>query len=349
MEMFPNQYFEWAYQSFKNREGDLSDSHDRYLSIADGRIIRVRFAGEHMVSPFIRALAHLLTDAVEDPDLTVCVWDSPPSENKVLLFPFDYDPEKTGRHLCGNLHLAFEPWPARLSLYSTEKKLALFWIDSIENYPWYERCRPLRNIIHWFARRHGWYMVHAACIGTADSGIVLTGPKGAGKSTIALSSLQSDLSYLSDDLCLLGFENDRPVAYSIHNTGKLESCDRLPALEEYVSNRGRGDDEKAFFYLNECFPEKMLLKVPLSAIVVPTVARQPRSELVRITSKEAFHVLAGSSNTELKAAGADNFFGAYKLCKNLPCYRLNSGSDLNELNALLKELIENSTPAAVSR
>jgi len=349
MEITPEHYFEWSYQFFQEREKQLSDSHERYLKVANGLIVRLKFAGEHMVAPFMRAFAHLDTASVDDPDLTICIWDNPSSAEKVLLCPFDFDPEQTGRHKCGNLHIGFEPWPPRISLYSPEKKLAMFWIGDIDKFPWYEQCRPLRNIMHWWARRSGWYMVHAACIGTETGGIVLTGPKGAGKSTTALSSLSSVLSYLADDLCLLGFDNQQAVAYSLHTTGKLEGFDRLPGLQQHVYNQHRAEGEKAFLYINECFPEKLLTKTPVVAIVVPAVTNSTRSELVRISSNEAFQVLAGSSNTELKAAGADNFFGAYKLCKTLPCYRLKSGSDLEELNRVLKELIEQSSIAATNR
>jgi hypothetical protein len=349
MELTPEHYFEWSYRFFLEREEQVSDTQERYLRIANGLIIRLRFAGRHMVAPLIRALAHLVTDAVDDPDLTICIWDNPTSGDKVLLYPFDYDPDRTGRHRCGSLHLGFENWPPRLSLYSPEKKLALFWISDIERLPWWERCRPLRDIIHWWARQYGWYMVHAACIGTATSGIVLTGHRGAGKSTTALSSLNSGLCFIADDLCLLGFENQKPVAYSLHASGKLEGFDKLPALEQHVYNRRRAEGEKAFLYVNECFPEQMLTRVPVVAIVVPTVAQGTRSELVRISSNEAFQVLAGSTGIELKSSGADNFFGAYKLCKALPCYRLQSGSDLEELNRVIKELIDESSTAAADR
>jgi hypothetical protein len=300
-----------------------------------------------MVEPFIRALAHLDTDPVEDPDLTICIWDNSPGDNKILLAPSEYDPERTGRHICGNLHVGFEPWPPRTSLYSAERKLALFCVNDMETFPWYERCRPLRTILHWWAQRHGWYMAHAACIGTNNGGIALTGPKGAGKSTTALTALSSDLfSYLADDLCLLGFENAQPFAYSVHTTGKLERFDKLPELEKHVFNQRRNDDEKAYFYVNECFPQKMLRKLPLAAIVVPTITGQQNSELVPISSNEAFHVLAGSSNTELKAAGAGNFFVPYKLCKTVPCYRLKAGSDLEALKHLLRDMIDQSSLAA---
>ncbi|MGH9553861.1 MAG: hypothetical protein ACRD3W_31070, partial [Terriglobales bacterium] len=271
MELTPEQYFEWSYRFFLEREEQLSDRHERHLRIANRLTVRLKFAGEHMVAPFIRAFEHLVTEPVADPDLTICIWDNPSNGDKVLLFPFNYDPEKTGRHKCGSLHIGFEPYPPRISLYSPEKKLALFWIGDIEKFPWYEQCRPLRNIIQWLARRQGLFMVHAACVGTKRGGIILTGPKGAGKSTAALSALNSDLGYLADDLCLLGLENQQPTAYSLHTTGKLDGFDRLPELEKHVHNQRRLEGEKAFFYIDECFPEKLLTETQVVAIVVPTV------------------------------------------------------------------------------
>src|SRR5277367_4620549 len=109
MELTPEQYFEWSHRFFLEREKQLSDTHERYLRVANGLIVRLRFAGEHMVAPFVRAFAHLVTEPTDE-DLTICIWDNPSAGDRVLLCPYeDYDPERTGRHKCGSLHIGFEP------------------------------------------------------------------------------------------------------------------------------------------------------------------------------------------------------------------------------------------------
>ena len=258
------EYFELCHQRFLQKASEDTCS-DSFIRVGGRLTVRIKFAGKHLVSPFMRALAHLSTSEVESPELTVCIWDDPSSSRNLLLYPFSGDIEKTKRHKAGNIEIACELWPQRLSLFSAERKLALFWVNDVNEYPWYERCRPLRYIIHWWALQHKLYLVHAACIGTAGGGLLVTGRKGAGKSTTALSSLDSDLSYLADDLCLIGFEGKQVFAYSLYNTAKLDNFEKLPGLEKHVHNRHRVPGEKAILYVHDRFPDKLLLKVPVLA------------------------------------------------------------------------------------
>lgn len=332
------EYFELCHQRFLQKASEDTCS-DSFIRVGGRLTVRIKFAGKHLVSPFMRALAHLSTSEVESPELTVCIWDDPSSSRNLLLYPFSGDIEKTKRHKAGNIEIACELWPQRLSLFSAERKLALFWVNDVNEYPWYERCRPLRYIIHWWALQHKLYLVHAACIGTAGGGLLVTGRKGAGKSTTALSSLDSDLSYLADDLCLIGFEGKQVFAYSLYNTAKLDNFEKLPGLEKHVHNRHRVPGEKAILYVHDRFPDKLLLKVPVLAILVPKLIGEHPSNLVPISNNEAFNVLSGSTGQELGGTSQEDFFGPYRICKTLPCYRLEAGADLNELNEVISAFI----------
>jgi hypothetical protein len=228
-------------------------------------------------------------------------------------------------------------------LFSAESKLGLFWIDDIRRFPWYELCRPLRNVIHWWGLTRKLHMIHAACIGTANGAALVVGHPGAGKSTIALASLNSDLSFVSDDLCLIGNDGKDVFAYSLYNTAKLEHFERLPELQSCAFNQNRKTGEKAFMFVNEHFPDKLITKMPLRAIIVPKITGERLSSVRSLDYNDAFKTLVASTSEELGGTSAADFFGPLRICKATPCYALSSGTDLEQLNNLLLGLLKDST------
>jgi hypothetical protein len=266
----------------------------------------------------------------------------------VLLYPFGRDSERSKRHTNADIQIGCDLWPSRISLFSAQRQLGLFWISDINQFPWYEECRPLRNIIHWWGLTRKLYMMHAACVGTEDGGVLIAGGPGAGKSTTSLSSLSRELSFAADDLCLIGIEEKKVFAYSLYNSAKLETFERLPELEQHVVNRGRGRGEKAFIYVNESYPEKLLLRTPLKAIVVPKISGQKLSALSPLANIAAFQALVGSTSKELGGATANDFFGPFRFCKNTPCYSLAAGTELEHLNTQIATLIPEAGKSTVN-
>lgn len=340
MEVSGQQYFEWCHQLFLEREQECGSGCDYFVRIGGRFTVRIRFSGSELVSPFMRALAHLFTEPVDVPDLTICVWDRSPKDSGLILYPFGRDSERSKRHTVSDIQIGCDLYPSRLNLFSAKRKLGLFFISDIKQYPWYESCRPLRNIIHWWGLTQKLYMMHAACIGTEEGGILIAGGPGAGKSTTALSSLNRALSFICDDLCLIGIEDDKRVfAYSLYGTAKLEHFQRLAELEPHVVNRDRAAGEKFYLYVNESYPGKLLKRTPLSAIVVPKISGEKLSHLSPIPSIQAFQALVGSTSQELGGASADDFFGPFRFCKATPCFSLASGTDLSHLQEQLANLL----------
>ena len=239
----------------------------------------------------------------------------------------------------GDIRIACEMQPNRLSMLSSKRKLGLFWIDDVDQFPWFEQCRPLRNIIHWWAAERRYYIVHAACVGYNDKCVLVIGDAGSGKSTTSMSSLDSDMLFCSDDLCLIGIENGMPHAYNLFNTGKLENFDRLPQLEKYVWNTVRSPEEKAVVFVHKNFPDKLLLSAPISAIVMPSVTANTHSVLEPAENRHILRAFAKSTAVEIIGAGPQDFLGVFKICSSVPCFKLKAGSNLTELNAAISGLL----------
>jgi len=65
-------------------------------------------------------------------------------------------------------------------------------------------------------------------------------------------------------------------------------------------------------------------------------------------SNQAFHTLVGSTSEELGGASAADFFGPYKICKETPCYVLESGTDLDHLQNVIASVVRGNLVASGS-
>jgi hypothetical protein len=73
--------------------------------------------------------------------------------------------------------------------------------------------RPLLTLaLMELSRARGLYPLHAACLARGTDGVLVVGPSGSGKSSLALAFLEAGYDYVSEDLVFLREERDRIVA-----------------------------------------------------------------------------------------------------------------------------------------
>ena len=188
----------------------------------------------------------------------------------------------------------------------------------------------------------GYLQVHGASVGTPDGGVLLVGRGGSGKSTVALSSLGSELLYAGDDYVAVAVE-PAPRVQSLYSSGKLEPYHAhglLPHLLPLLSNAERLESEKAVLYVHEHFPEQTTSGFPLAAVFVPRVrASQRESRIVEASRAEAFAALAPSTILQLHTADSTAFAAMKKLVARVPCYGLEVGSDVAGIPGVIADFL----------
>ena len=187
---------------------------ERTLQVAQHRI-RLVFAGESLVGKLLPALAHLV---IENPDGqavagTLHIWDS--NSTEVAMPPA---PVGTA-HLTdrgdiwgfggGRIRAAFHWIECSINVLDRETATGVFVVERSDALPFWTKASPLRTLLHWLMELHGYQLLHAAGFGTADGGVLLTGPGGGGKSTAALSALRDGLRYVGDDYLIVGLDPSR--------------------------------------------------------------------------------------------------------------------------------------------
>jgi hypothetical protein len=325
-----------------------------------GATVRFRSPNSEMLRRLCRAFAHLeLADRVPSPDLVVNLWDSasggppPPlphtGDEKApgAFFYFSNELLRAGFQLgtSGDARVLevyrAAPTPA-LSVLEQGATRAWYWVADAGRIPYWEEATPLVYLLDWWLRERDMYMLHAGAIGTASGGVVLVGKSGSGKSTTALSSLDSDLFYAGDDYVAVSL-GPEPEVHSFYSSGKLmqNHVDRLPFLLDALANRERLDAEKAVVYVNERWPDRMASGFPLRAVIAPRVTPGlAEARALPASPAEAFRALAPSTVFQMHTRGQDSLVRARRLLERVPSYVLEVGSDIPSIPRAVADLVE---------
>ena len=334
------EYFESVYEAFKSSQ-QVNGTVDRSYKIGDFRI-RLRFSGSALLD-LTRALAHLASDDNANPDLTICLWDSESTGQQMIPRPWQEDDFLARGVIQGyntnRIYTAFQHGSAAVSVLDLERNLAVFWAPD-SKLPYWEYGSPLRSILHWWLWSCGLQLVHAAAVGNSTGGVLIGGKGGSGKSTTALTCLESSLSYVGDDYSLLGLDSG-PMVYSLYNSAKLNSdhVQRFPALVPKVANPERLNEEKALLFVNEHYPSKVATRLPVRAILLPRVTGLLETTLKRVSIAATLAALAPSTIFQLPRAGDEAFKFLAAFARQVPCFSLEVGTDLSRIPPAIEELL----------
>lgn len=340
------EYFQSVYELFQSAQQATGPTERNYR--IGGYHIRLNFAGAALLS-LTRALEHLAIDDRSSPDLTICLWDSESTGQRMPARPWQ-DEDFLARGVIQGynterIYTAFQHGSAAVSVLDNERDLAVFWSPD-PAVPYWEKGSPLRTILHWWLLNRGLQLVHAAAVGNAAGGVLIGGKGGTGKSTTALACLDSNLSYAGDDYTLLGMDSG-PVVHSLYNSAKLnrDQVQRFPALVPKVDNLDDSEEEKALLFVNEHFPARVAMRLPVRAILLPRVTGLPDTQLKRVSVAMALAALAPSTIFQLPRAGNEAFKFLVTFARQLPCFSLEVGTDLSTIPPVIERLLAGIDPA----
>jgi hypothetical protein len=316
-----------------------------------GAPVCLEFASAALRERLTPAFSHL-KDVREsgEPPLTIHLWDSASTGS-----PAPPHPPAPEDHAPGALYHFHEP-PIRgvyqpgfeaLSVLDGEAREAWHWVGSAFELAYWDQACPIRQILFWWLGSRGCLQVHGASIGTATGGVLVVGKGGSGKSTVALSSLGTDLLYAGDDYVAVRVEPS-PRVESLYCSGKLEPDHvhtLLPHLLPLLANADRIDSEKAVLYVQEHFADQTTSGFPLRAVLVPRVAASQReSRIVESSRASAFAALAPSTILQLHTADSGAFALMSQLIERVPCYGLELGSEVAAIPGTIAEFLAQLPP-----
>lgn len=335
-------FFYLCYESFltaKDAAGEVTHSFR-----IGGTTVRLLFAGQTLVPHIIPALEHVRTADTDRPDLTLCIWDSDTTATKMVPPPCPWESFTDRGDIWGfhstRIKTAFHWIECSLNLMDLRENLGIFWVQTAETLPFWVHASPLRTLLHWWMEKNGCQLLHAAAVGTAQGAVLITGKGGVGKSTAALSCLQSGLFYLADDYAVarLGPE---PRVFSLYSTAKLNAdhVKKFPGLSGMVNNPEKLDQEKAVMFLHPALDKQLLSEMPLRAILMPRVSDRDESRIAPAPAWTIQKAMSFTTLSQLPYVNRSTHDYITRLSETLPGYVLESGRDLNDISRAVSDLL----------
>jgi hypothetical protein len=337
----PEQFFAEARERFESAAA-CSGVVERRFRVAE-RHLRLRFAGRALEDRLTPAIEHLATLDDGTPEITVCLFDTA-TTGAGLRAGWDASAFRPRGEIVGfnteRYRTVFQQGADAFLMLDRQQREAVYWVSDAGQVPYWERSFPLRTAFHWWFEDLPLQPVHAAAVGFADGGVLITGPSGCGKSTTALACLNSELLYAGDDYVLVQHAPS-PHVYCLYGTAKLEpeNLVRFPALEPFLDNPDHLDREKALVFLRTWMPGKLNAGFPIRALVTPRVTGRRNTLLIRAGALEAVRALAPTTLYHLPGAERKAFAKIAALVRQLPCYVLEVGTDLPQIPVRIMELL----------
>lgn len=215
-------------------------------------------------------------------------------------------------------------------------------ISDSESLSFFERGKPLHlPLLLWHLDRDV-PVIHSGLVSKNDKGALFVGKGDSGKTTAALSCLAAGFDYLGDDYIGLQVMQDGSfVGHSLYGSAWImaDHSERFPRLNPYLIESQRPDQEKSLIHLSEVFPRNLARTARICAVLLPGVRDMSDLEVRRVTKKEALLALAPSSMIFLPNSGSATLNKLAELVERVPCYRLETGRNLEDIPRRVKEIL----------
>lgn len=189
---------------------------------------------------------------------------------------------------------------------------------------------------------YGMFPLHASAVASEKQGILLSGSSGRGKTTLLLHLLEAGFDYMADDTVLLHDTGDIPTMFSFPAFAKISAhtLEFFPELR-WVKNRNtphaRGKypvDLVSVFQCGIVHSSKPVL------LLLPEIFPQHPSTIEPIARmKAAIQCIPENNFISTPARTRKNFEILSCLIRNMACYRVVLGRQMNELGPKIMNLL----------
>ena len=203
---------------------------------------------------------------------------------------------------------------------------------TFSGYELYLATHPLLTIsLMELLERRGRYSLHAACLARDGHGVLLAGPTGAGKSTLAFALARAGMAFLSDDVVFL----DHHVAGGVRVLGFADALGVTDAGTALFGELALGEPlldgfPKRLVRVEEALPgAPLLMSCRPRALVFPSVAPDEPSMLTDLDPREAWLRLVPDVLLTQPAGTKSHLAALGALLSQVSTHELRSGVDLD--------------------
>lgn len=197
-------------------------------------------------------------------------------------------------------------------------------------------CRHIMvNAFAFWAKYSEKLLVHAAAVGYQQTGVLVVGRGGRGKSTFAISCLTEGLDFVSDDYTLLTASGELEAMPLYSCVGlRTDMWEKLPKLgEPTVWIQG-----KPLFNISG---SRFCSRMPIKAVILPLAEGDAEPSIYPVSRGQAMAQLIDSTVTQLESRqDAVLIRKLSQRLAGLPVYEMRMSCDLQKNPAFLRSFIE---------
>ncbi|MEN3746055.1 hypothetical protein TPR58_02660 [Sphingomonas sp. HF-S3] len=185
-------------------------------------------------------------------------------------------------------------------------------------------------------------VLHAAGVGHDGRGLLIGGAGGVGKSATTLSAVRCGLGTVGDDYVVLDGARP-PRIHPLYNLMKQtpRGLQRFPDLFSRCAQLPLNWHGKVEFEASLVRSGCMADALEPTAILIPNQALGSRTSFTPISPADAFSALAVSTVSQLPGSATRVFSSLTRLTRTLPSFRINLGTDADEVGTSVRHFIEN--------
>jgi hypothetical protein len=214
--------------------------------------------------------------------------------------------------------------------------------DAEERHAW-ALSHPLLTIplIECLKRRDR-FSIHAGGVAWQGRGILIPGSSGSGKSTLALALARAGFGFLGDDMLFLVRDDDSLLALGFPEEFDLtdDTVRLFPELGELLALEREEGWPKRRLRVDQRYGAPIVWQSRPRILVFPRVARAARSNLIPLDPGEALLELVPNILLTEPASSQRHLDALSDLVARAVCYRLETGTDFDDLADRLKRLAE---------
>ncbi|MCG3267385.1 hypothetical protein [Yoonia sp. I 8.24] len=224
-------------------------------------------------------------------------------------------------------------------VFDVDRAVGIQWMATRDGFPAWDAGSPLRNFVQWHLGANDTSLLHGGTLALGGTGVLLAGKGGAGKSSTVLAGIFAELQSVGDDYVLV--DATKRTARPVFDTLKQDEAG-LRRLGQWgqaaIPNRANWQG-KHQFYLPDVTRGVLSPQIDLKAILLPHLAFGDQTSVTEIDAKSAFIALAPSGVTQIYCDRPRLFSVAGRIARQLPAYRLDLGTDPDEIVAVLRQFI----------
>lgn len=306
------------------------------------KVVRLICYSELFVAHIKRQLAYISEDNIADYDATIILWQENDIENIQKREDLFLGEENLNSRSITHIVMGENT----ITLYAPESTTYFYGVKSLEPEEFVKEGHLLVQIFNKILKTDNTSLIHGACIGMYNNGILICARGQRGKSTLTVLSLLRGFEYVSDDYLTLEKEGDNLYAYPIYSIITLSPVmynrmyDCLVGTR-FISNNARKDK----YVLNiENFRSQFKTKYPIKICMSLEFTPDENPSIIECSQQEkgkAITQMVHSTTLQMHdMQDAKSIKKMIDMVNNFKFYKINLCSDIYKNVECLKVFIK---------